>query len=109
MHVADQVMIIWAGTKGYLDKVDRPKAREWEEAFLRYMHEQQAPVRDALVKSRKMTPEIEKQLTAAAEAFVAQYHPAPASRIEAVAAGTPPEGETGVKTEGQTTGVARAH
>src|SRR5271157_2360094 len=42
MHVADQVMIIYAGTKGYLDKVERKNVAKWEEEFLRFMREQRA-------------------------------------------------------------------
>ena len=40
MHVVDQVMIIYAGTKGYLDKVPRKQVAAWEEQFLRFMREQ---------------------------------------------------------------------
>jgi F-type H+-transporting ATPase subunit alpha len=73
MNVADQVMIIFAGTKGYLDKVERPKVQAWEQAFLKYMRESKAAVRDALQKSKKMTPEIDKQLTEAITAFQSIY------------------------------------
>ena len=34
MHVVDQVMIIYAGTKGYLDKVPIKQVPAWEEQFL---------------------------------------------------------------------------
>ena len=40
MNVVDQVMIIYAGTKGYLDKVDIKQVSKWEEQFLRFMKEQ---------------------------------------------------------------------
>src|SRR5438093_10999749 len=48
MHVVDQVMIIYAGTKGYLDKVPRRHVAAWEEQFLRYMREQRSDVRSGL-------------------------------------------------------------
>jgi F-type H+-transporting ATPase subunit alpha len=73
MHVADQVMIIFAGAKGYLDKVERRHVAAWEEQFLRYMREQKPEVRSALVRGRKLTPELEQQLRAAAEAFQPQF------------------------------------
>jgi F-type H+-transporting ATPase subunit alpha len=73
MNVADQVMIIFAGTKGYLDKVERPKVQAWEQAFLKYMRESKAAVREALQKSKKITPEIDKQLTEAVTAFQSIY------------------------------------
>ena len=34
MNVIDQVMIIFAGSKGYLDKVPRDEVAVWEEQFL---------------------------------------------------------------------------
>ena len=40
MNVIDQVMIIYAGTKGFLDKVDVRQVSAWEEQFLRFMREQ---------------------------------------------------------------------
>lgn len=44
MYVTDQILSIFAGTQGYLDKVPVAKVREWEEAFLRFMREQRADV-----------------------------------------------------------------
>ena len=73
MHVADQVMIIFAGSKGYLDKVDRKNVAAWEEQFLRFMREQKPEVRNALVKSKKLTPDIEKQLIESIEYFQPQF------------------------------------
>jgi F-type H+-transporting ATPase subunit alpha len=69
MNVADQVMIIYAGTKGYLDKVERPQVQAWEQQFLKYMREMKSSVREALLKERKITPDIDKQLTEAINAF----------------------------------------
>jgi F-type H+-transporting ATPase subunit alpha len=69
MPVVDQVMIIYAGTKGYTDKIPIKQVAAWEEQFLRFMHEQKSEVRDSLLKGRKLTAEIEKQLQAAMEAF----------------------------------------
>ena len=40
----DQVMSIFAGTRGYLDKVPVNKVREWERDFLEYMHLHQQDV-----------------------------------------------------------------
>jgi F-type H+-transporting ATPase subunit alpha len=69
MKVIDQVMIIFAGAKGFLDKVERRHVRIWEEQFLRYVQDRKLPVREVLTKGRKLTPEIEKQLTEAITAF----------------------------------------
>jgi F-type H+-transporting ATPase subunit alpha len=75
MHVADQVMIIYAGTKGYLDKVAIPHVAAWEEQFLRYMREQKPEVRNLLINLKKLTPQVEEQLKAAIEFFQPQFKP----------------------------------
>ncbi len=75
MNVIDQVMIIFAGTKGYLDKVPRNQVAAWEAQFLRFMKERKSDVRDTLVRSRKLSPEVESQLKAAIEAFQPQFKP----------------------------------
>jgi F-type H+-transporting ATPase subunit alpha len=75
MNVIDQVMIIFAGSKGHLDKIPQRQVAAWEQQFLHYMKEQKSQVRDALRKERKLTPDIEKQLTAAITEFQPQFKP----------------------------------
>jgi len=75
MNVADQVMIIFAGTKGHLDKIPQKQVAAWEEQFHRFMREQRAQVRSALLKERKLTADLEKQLAAAIQTFQAQFKP----------------------------------
>jgi F-type H+-transporting ATPase subunit alpha len=73
LHFADQVLIIFAASKGYLDKVPRPKVAEWERQFHLFMKEQKPEVRKKLIQERKLTKDIEKDLTAAIEFFVQQF------------------------------------
>ena len=73
LHFADQVMIIFAASKGYLDKVPRPKVAAWERQFHLFMKEQKPEVRKKLIQERKLTGDIEKELTAAIEFFVPQF------------------------------------
>jgi F-type H+-transporting ATPase subunit alpha len=75
MHVADQVMILYAGNKGHLDTLPIKQVSAWEEQFLRYMREQQSQVRDALIRDKKMSPDLEKMLVAAINAFKPQFQP----------------------------------
>ncbi len=69
MHVADQIMIIFAGTRGFLDKVPIKQVRDWETQFLNFVREQRREVRDLLIRVREMTPEIIEKLTATINAF----------------------------------------
>jgi F-type H+-transporting ATPase subunit alpha len=80
MHVIDQVMSIFAGTRGYLDKVPIRQVAAWEEQFLQFMREQRPDVRNALIKERTLfekdgkTPtRTQKQLEEAITAFQPQF------------------------------------
>src|SRR6266849_4606968 len=73
LHVADQVMIIYAGAKGYLAKVPLKQVAAWEDQFLRFVREQKAEVRNLVVKEKKLTKEIEEKLKAALDAFAPQF------------------------------------
>jgi F-type H+-transporting ATPase subunit alpha len=84
MHVADQVMSIYAGTKGYLDKVPQKQVAAWEEQFLRFVREQRPQVRELLIKQRSLKTreeekakvpkgKLEQDLDAAIQAFQGQF------------------------------------
>jgi F-type H+-transporting ATPase subunit alpha len=73
MDVIDQVMIIFAGTRGFLDKVPTRQVLAWEDQFLKYMHAQRREVVDGLRKERNLTDDLQKKLTEAATAFGGQF------------------------------------
>jgi F-type H+-transporting ATPase subunit alpha len=73
MNVADQVMIIFAATKGFLDKVERSKVQAWELQFLAYMQEQKPEVRNALISEKKLSPDLVKKLEASINEFGFQF------------------------------------
>jgi F-type H+-transporting ATPase subunit alpha len=67
MNVIEQVMAIYAGTKGYLDSVPRRKVLAWQDAFLQFMREQRADVRNQIAKERTLKPR--NETPAARKAF----------------------------------------
>ncbi len=80
MNVIDQVFIIYAGTRGYLDKVPIKQVADWEEQFLRFMREQRPQVRDALLRERKLKTDErgdanDPRVNEAIKAFASQYRP----------------------------------
>ncbi|MER3416390.1 MAG: F0F1 ATP synthase subunit alpha [Gemmataceae bacterium] len=75
MQVADQILIIFAGTKGYLDRIPVQQVSAWEDQFLRFMHEQMPEVRQRLIRERQLTPELEQQIRQAIEYFQPQFKP----------------------------------
>jgi F-type H+-transporting ATPase subunit alpha len=72
MNVIDQVLVLFAGTNGYLDKVPVKSVGAWQDQFLRYMREQKKAVWDKLAKD-KSTKGMEAELKGAIEAFQPQF------------------------------------
>jgi F-type H+-transporting ATPase subunit alpha len=72
LNVADQVAIIYASAKGYLDKVDRKHVAAWESQFLTFFREH-GDVRSRLIKEKKLSDDIERDLVKAIESFAPQF------------------------------------
>jgi F-type H+-transporting ATPase subunit alpha len=72
LHVADQVIVIYAGTRGYFDKVPVPKVLDTEKKLLEFIRTEHADMRDKLVEKLELTEEIETALKAALKTFVAR-------------------------------------
>jgi F-type H+-transporting ATPase subunit alpha len=73
MDVFDEVLSIYAGTRGHLDKIPRTRVAEWERDFLAFMREQKPEIRDKIVQSRKMEDDVAKELETAIAEFQAQF------------------------------------
>jgi len=69
LHVADQVISIYAGTKGYFDNVAVTDCSQAEGELLQFMREEKSEVRDKLVESCELTEEVEELLKTALEEF----------------------------------------
>jgi len=70
MPLADQVAIIYAGTKGLLDEVPVERVKEWQEAFLRAFHTQFAEVYDQIQNNpNEWNDEIVANLEGAIKSF----------------------------------------
>ena len=53
MHVTDQVLSIYAGTHGHLDKVPLKEVHAWEEGFLKFIHEEKKPLWQKITDTRQ--------------------------------------------------------
>ncbi|MBX9790536.1 MAG: F0F1 ATP synthase subunit alpha [Pirellulales bacterium] len=73
MDVIDQVLSIYAGTRGHLDKVPLPQVDAWEKGFHRFMREQKGEVRRVIGETRKLEDDTAKQLEAAIAEFQKQF------------------------------------
>jgi F-type H+/Na+-transporting ATPase subunit alpha len=72
MPVIDQVISIFAGTRGFMDEIPVSKVREFEKGLLEYMSGVGKPVRDELEKKRDIKA-VEKQLEEAIRGFKSTF------------------------------------
>jgi F-type H+-transporting ATPase subunit alpha len=69
MPVEQEVMVIYAGTQGYLDDVPVNRVQEFQTQFLAYVDSSAANLRAGLAEKKELTPEFEAQLKQALTDF----------------------------------------
>ncbi|MCH8027720.1 MAG: F0F1 ATP synthase subunit alpha, partial [candidate division Zixibacteria bacterium] len=73
MKVSRQVMIVWAGTKGYLDDIPGSEIGRFEEEFLAFCEKEYPDIEHNLSKEMKISDEMEKKLESAVVKFKSQF------------------------------------
>jgi F-type H+-transporting ATPase subunit alpha len=68
-HVVDQVISMFAGTRGYLDEVAIKDVRQFEKDLLEAFQTSYKPLWDKINTQRKLTDEINKELEDALKNF----------------------------------------
>ena len=69
LHFADQVISLYAGTRGYFDHIAVNKVAEAEKVLITFMKDEKSEVRDAIINSKELAKDTEEALKAALEAF----------------------------------------
>jgi F-type H+-transporting ATPase subunit alpha len=69
MHVVDQVMSIFAGTRGHLDFVPINEVPKWEREFLDYVHREHQSLWDDINAKKALDDELMKRLAAVLTQF----------------------------------------
>ncbi|HZZ44494.1 MAG TPA: F0F1 ATP synthase subunit alpha [Tepidisphaeraceae bacterium] len=69
MTVEQEVMVIYAGTKGYIDDVPVNRVQEFQNAFLQYVDASAPQLRQQLSAKPELTDDVEKQLKQALDSF----------------------------------------
>ncbi|MGA2619172.1 MAG: F0F1 ATP synthase subunit alpha [Thermoguttaceae bacterium] len=69
LHVTDQVLSIYAGTHGHLDKVPLADVPAWEAGFQKFIREQRQPLWQRITDSRQLDAEAGAQLDRAIADF----------------------------------------
>ncbi|WP_031550682.1 F0F1 ATP synthase subunit alpha [Parvularcula oceani] len=71
--VEEQVVVLFAGTRGYLDKVETSKVQEFEAEFLRHMHAKHADLLTTIRTEKKLSDETDAKLTKILDEFVKSF------------------------------------
>ena len=73
MPVEEQVVSIFAGTRGYLDKVDVAQVTRFEAAMLGELRSSKPGILEGIRVKRELTPEIDKELAAFLDRFTKTF------------------------------------
>ena len=71
--VEEQVVSLWTGTRGHLDRVPVEDVRRFEGEFLQYLRHAPGGPMEAIKSSKDLTPETEKALLSAFEEFADEF------------------------------------
>merc|ERR1712015_492647 len=73
MDIAEQVVIIFCGVRGYLDKIDPTKITHFEEAFITFMRSSHAALLETIRAEAKLSEATESTLKGIVSDFVKTY------------------------------------
>ena len=73
LQVEEQVAVIYAGTRGYLDKIPTSAVSRFEEELLRRLHAQHADILDAIRTKKILDEELEGKLKAVLDSFAETF------------------------------------
>ncbi|MDB5358308.1 MAG: synthase subunit alpha [Phycisphaerales bacterium] len=69
MALENEVIVIYAGTQGFLDDVPLARVQEFQDALLAYIDTRAPQVRQAIATKKELSPDVEGQLKEALKAF----------------------------------------
>ena len=73
LSLENQVIEIYAGTRGYADNIPLERMRAWEGALLRYMETSHPEIGKSIKEESRINPETEEKLKQALEAFTSTW------------------------------------
>ena len=73
LNVIDQVLIIYAGTRGHLDKIPAKEVAAWEKGFLEFMLNQKPEIGNELATKKDLSDDLTKKVEASIAEFQTQY------------------------------------
>jgi F-type H+-transporting ATPase subunit alpha len=73
LQLDHEVLMLYAGTNGFVDSVPLDRVKEWQAAFVRFMDTQYPAVEQSILADKRITDENEKKLRAAVEEFARSW------------------------------------
>jgi F-type H+/Na+-transporting ATPase subunit alpha len=73
LGVVDEVIIIYAGTRGFLDKIEIRDVPAWEKAFLTFIHERKPQIHQKITETKDLDADTMTAINAAVEEFQKQF------------------------------------
>jgi F-type H+-transporting ATPase subunit alpha len=73
LQAEEQVCVIYAGTRGYLDPIQVSDVRRYESELLGRLHSQHTDLLDAIRTQKTLSPELEAQLKSVLDGFAANF------------------------------------
>ncbi len=70
MDLSDQVIVIYAGTHGFSDKVPIERMRSWEISLLRYMETSRPQIGNRIAEEKRISEDVEAELQEALKMFM---------------------------------------
>jgi F-type H+-transporting ATPase subunit alpha len=73
LSLENQVIEIFAGTRGYADNVPLDEMRRWETTLIKYMESSRPEIGKSIIEEKRITPETEEKLVEALSAFTSTW------------------------------------
>jgi F-type H+-transporting ATPase subunit alpha len=73
MSVERQILVIYAGTNGYLDKIPVEAVREYEQELLKFVDETQPDLWKTFVEEKQLSDKLKGQVEAVLKTFAAKF------------------------------------
>ncbi|MEM8866149.1 MAG: F0F1 ATP synthase subunit alpha [Planctomycetota bacterium] len=73
LDVTDQIILIYAGTKGGLDDVPADRVQEWEDGFVQFLSDQMPEVRSAVSENYSLDDEVVEKIDSAIKFYNQQF------------------------------------
>ena len=73
LNVVDQILSIFAGTQGYLDKVPVNQVQKWETEFLEFMNRSKKDIVDELTEKNQIDEDLDKKIRDTIKGFNEQF------------------------------------